>query len=125
MARILIVEDEAAACRLAGAILQSAGHVVRATKAAADALAIATDFRPELLLVDWLLGDTTGLEVAEAMRAHLPALRVLFMTGLPRETITEQARTVTAAPILEKPIGVEDLTGAVDRILRSGSATGA
>ena len=67
-ATVLVVDDHPSFRRLARRLLQSAGFsVVGEAGDGASALAFARELRPDLVLLDVLLPDATGFEVAEAL----------------------------------------------------------
>jgi DNA-binding response OmpR family regulator len=113
MAKILVVDDEPIPCRMLHHFLTSEGHEVRTALDADEAVAVAHEFRPELLIADWLLKDKTGLDVALAIRDELPDARVIFTTGLPATVVAEKAREASNASILEKPFDLESLAAAI------------
>lgn len=68
---VLIVDDHPSFRRFARRLLQTAGFaVVDEAEDGASALAAAAQLRPDLVLLDVLLPDMTGFEVAEALAAH-------------------------------------------------------
>lgn len=75
----MLVEDEDVVRELLVEELQRQGHEVAQARDQAGAL--ASDFAPELLIVDVKLPDGSGLELLEGLRARYPGLRVLLMSG--------------------------------------------
>jgi DNA-binding response OmpR family regulator len=118
MAKILVVDDEAVPCRMLQHFLTSEGHEVRTALDAEEAVQVAHDFRPDLLIADWLLKGKTGLDVALAVRDELPQARVIFTTGLPANVVAEKAREVSSVSILEKPFDLESLVAAIGEAMR-------
>jgi signal transduction histidine kinase len=106
-ATLLVVDAHAATHQLIGAILRDTGHRVLHATTAAEALALAHDTPIALLLAEQHLPDMTGAALADALRAHNPALRTLSMSALP-----------TRAPYtLVKPFTAEALLTALDLAL--------
>jgi CheY-like chemotaxis protein len=72
----LVVDDHPSFRRFAGQLLQAAGFAVGEAQDGATALAAARELRPDLVLLDVLLPDTTGFEVAERLAAapHAPVV---------------------------------------------------
>ncbi|GFJ96359.1 hypothetical protein Prum_100010 [Phytohabitans rumicis] len=68
MARILLVEDDRIIVAALTRALVDAGHVVRATAQAADALRIVTEDRPDLVILDLGLPDIDGADALRMMR---------------------------------------------------------
>ncbi len=108
--KILIVEDQAVPREVLTRILARDGYEVQSAASAREALEVGPHFKPDLLLTDWLLQENVnGLHVAESMRAALPNLSVIFLTGLPIEKLTEQARHMQPCKFIEKPCDFDEL----------------
>lgn len=77
-----MVEDDEGLRELVGCALSSAGYVVATVASGAEALALARELRPDLLVLDVDLGGTSGLEVCYQLRAELGLdFRVVFISG--------------------------------------------
>ena len=75
---------------------------------------MAKSFRPDLLIVDFLLKDEYyGLQVAEAMRKLAPELRIIVITGYPSENLRRDALDARVFKVIEKPFHMVDLADAV------------
>ena len=79
MFTILIVDDEQSIRELAARILGRRGHKVVACSSAAEALAV--DQSIDVLLVDFILPEVNGQELATALRKRWPRLPVVLMSG--------------------------------------------
>jgi DNA-binding NtrC family response regulator len=82
--RVLVVDDETALAGLVAGWLTELGAQVRVADNPAAGLRVAREFRPDLLLTDVRLGDPDGVDgpaLADAVRAELPGVSVVFMTG--------------------------------------------
>jgi DNA-binding response OmpR family regulator len=101
--------------------LTGEGHEVRTALDADEAVQVAHDFRPDLLISDWLLKDKTGLDVALAVRDELPEARVIFTTGLPATVVAEKARAASNVSVLEKPFDLESLVAAIRRSMQAAN----
>lgn len=80
-ARILNVEDDAAARFLKSRILERAGFQVIEAEGAADAISRFTEMQPRLVLLDLRLRDGDGFQVCEAIKARQPDLPVVMITS--------------------------------------------
>lgn len=79
--RALVVDDHPSFRRLARRLLESAGYaVVDEAGDGASALAAVRELQPDLVLLDVLLPDTTGFEVAEALSTE-PVRPVVVLTS--------------------------------------------
>ncbi|HLW25419.1 MAG TPA: response regulator, partial [Steroidobacteraceae bacterium] len=66
--RILVVEDEKAIRDMIAFGLRRAGYEVREAEDCREARARLADVRPDLMLVDWMLPDMSGLELTRSLK---------------------------------------------------------
>src|SRR5436190_22367068 len=103
MVRVLIVNDDPDLVDACQMVLEDAGHTVTTALDVATALARVADWHPELVLLDWILTDSTGGEVLTQLRSD-PAtadLPVVVMSALPGGAAL--ARAFGADDFLPKP----------------------
>jgi two-component system nitrogen regulation response regulator NtrX len=118
MARLLLVDDELRFRTHLGRILEAWGHEVRIAADVAGALEAARSFEPELLIADWMLRSSSdGLELAEALRARDPGLRVVLITGHPSDALLGRVAAGELAAVLEKPFTPAELRELLERVL--------
>lgn len=120
-ATILVVEDDPKVRQMACTLLaERGGYTVLTAEDAARALALAASHpHPiDLLLTDVIMPDLKGPEVFEAVRAHHPRIRVLFMSGYPDEVITRQGVLQEGVRFIAKPFAVADLLHKVQQVLQ-------
>jgi CheY-like chemotaxis protein len=104
--RILIVDDNEDAANSLATLLQLSGHETASVYTAADALRRASDFRPDVVLLDIGLPGMDGYEVAQQMR-ELPGLRdihLVAVTGYGRSDDRQRAREAGFDEHLVKPV---------------------
>ena len=99
---ILVAEDAAEIRSLAHAVLASQGYVVLEAAGADEALRLAERHAGpiHLLLTDVIMPGKGGVELAEALRARRPGLRVVFMSGYSDRAVPPEAPGVA---FLHKP----------------------
>ncbi len=109
MATILIVDDEQSIRRSVADILEDEGY--RAEMAAdADAALRSIDAeRPDLVLLDVAMPGRDGIEVLEELRAELPDLPVVMMSGHGTIETAVRATRLGAYDFLEKPLSYDKL----------------
>ncbi|MBK7951153.1 MAG: response regulator [Deltaproteobacteria bacterium] len=118
--RVLIVDDEPTYREYLERFLSRDGLSVRTAETGSDAIRIAHEFGPDVLLADWMLRcEMHGIEVGEVLRERWPELRILLMTGFPTADLEAEAARVGIDGVLEKPFGLEDLTGAIRAALEA------
>src|SRR5687767_15397856 len=66
----LVVEDEFAIQELIAVNLEHAGHTVRRAATAAQALEVIQGSLPDLVLLDWMLPDRPGIDLARRLRSE-------------------------------------------------------
>jgi two-component system, OmpR family, response regulator len=114
MAKVLIAEDEDASREVMTQVLARAGHEAKAARNAGEAIAAARDFSPDVLVVDWLLPDATGLEVASQVKAAHPSVAVIFISGFSTEELKAESCHLHPAAILPKPFSTQHIREAVE-----------
>lgn len=114
MARVLLVDDEPLYTRLLGKEVRRAGHELEIAHGGAEAIAAGRRFRPDILIVDWMLHDShRGIDVIEALRPSLPALRTIVITGYPSLELADRRESANIVAVLEKPVGFEEVRAAL------------
>ena len=108
---ILLVEDEAAVRSLAKKILALKGYRVLEASDGAIALRIAAGHVGEidLVLTDVAMPNLGGRGMVEELKELSPDMRVLFMSGYPKEEVFPDRETAKLIPYLQKPFTGETL----------------
>ncbi|HET7423666.1 MAG TPA: PAS domain S-box protein [Gemmatimonadales bacterium] len=116
---LLLVEDEAAVRSSARRLLERNGYTVLEARHGGDALRIADESeRPiDLVLTDLVMPEMGGRELVERLRAHRPALKVVFMSGYTEKAIAVDGVMPPHTGFVEKPFTVEQLMRRVREIL--------
>lgn len=113
--RILVVEDDAVFAEALMQALTRRGHeVVHAAEGdAALALAARTDFDASIL--DLRLASDSGLRLIAPLKALMPEMRILLLTGYASIATAVEAIKLGAVHYLPKPAGVEEILAALGR----------
>ncbi|KRE56762.1 response regulator [Paenibacillus sp. Soil750] len=86
-----------------------------------DAVAIAEQFKPDIVLTDIRMPRMDGIELAFHLRRKYPQCKIVFMSGYADKEYLKAAITLKAVSYVEKPIDVEELEdalrGAIDIVL--------
>lgn len=108
--RILVVDDEAVCTYFLCSSLGEEGYDVRSAASGEEALEVAADFKPELLITDWMLKDgMDGVDVARELHLRDSELKIVFITGMTTEAISEKTGDLPFLAVLEKPIELGDI----------------
>jgi two-component system, OmpR family, phosphate regulon response regulator PhoB len=131
MALILVVEDEADIRQVLSYNLTQAGHKIMSADRGSVALDLARDERPDLVLLDLMLPDTSGLDVCRRLKGD-PALKqvpVIMLTARSEEIDRVVGFELGADDYIVKPFSVRELVLRIQAVLRrvqsAGSASAA
>jgi two-component system OmpR family response regulator len=115
--RVLVVDDEPNICALLSATLRLTDFEVRTAAGGHDALIAAEEFEPDLVVLDVMLPDLDGFQVARRLRASRP-VPVLFLTA--RDAVEDRISglTVGADDYVTKPFSLEEVVLRIRAILR-------
>ena len=117
--RILVVEDNDDGRETLVELIGSLGHAVRSAGTGPDALALAMEWVPDLVLLDLGLPGMNGLQVARALREHHPPERMVLiaLTGWGAGSDMERTRAAGFDRHLTKPVEVDLLLQVVHEML--------
>jgi two-component system response regulator RpaA len=119
MAKIVVVDDEETVAQTIEHALRR-NHQVWVTHNGVDALKMANQVNPDLIVLDIVMPGMSGLEVCRELR-HDPLLKsipILFLTGLGRVEDKIEGFEAGADDYLTKPFDIRELTLRVNAILR-------
>ena len=118
--RILVVDDEPDIVALVAFHLVKAGYRVSTASSGLDALALARQDHPALVVLDLMLPGTSGFEVLEALRADDATrdVAVLMLTARREEPDRIRGLSLGADDYLTKPFSPQELVLRVGAILR-------
>jgi DNA-binding response OmpR family regulator len=118
MKRILVVEDEERLARLISRVLREEGYAVETTGDGRTGLsrALSEDF--DLLILDWMLPDRSGLQIVRGLRAAEIRVPVLMLTA--RDQIEDRVEGLDAGAddYLSKPFAFPELLARVRALTR-------
>ena len=117
-ARILVVDDEPGMLHAVDRVLSRDHHVV-GTRRSRDALSMASEFHPDLAIVDIRMPDLDGFELMARLKASFSGLDVILMTGSVDDLDEKLVRAIRSAAFyfIQKPFDREVLRTLVDRCL--------
>lgn len=115
MAKILVVEDNAANMALALFLVESAGHSVLTAVTAEAGLTLARANRPDLILMDIQLPGMDGLEATAILKADAAtqSIPVIAMTALAMKGDEERIRAAGCDGYISKPISYQEFLATI------------
>ena len=118
--RILIVDDDRDSTHLIKILLEKISHyLVREENDAAKAHESARDFRPDLILLDIIMPQIDGGDIAAQIDAD-PGLQrtpIIFLTALVTKTEAKAGLHIQGHPVLAKPIDIPELINRIEENL--------
>ncbi|WP_305852570.1 response regulator transcription factor [Conexibacter sp. SYSU D00693] len=116
--RILVVDDEPNIADVVAMALRFHGFSVETAGDGASALAAAERLRPDLLVLDVMLPDMEGFDVADRLRDRRDETPIVFLTA--RDDSSDKLRGLTMGgdDYVTKPFSLEELVARVRNVLR-------
>jgi len=117
-ARLLVVEDEPNILELLSASLRLAGFEVATATGGLEALQAAQRHRPDLVVLDVMLPDLDGFEVARRVRGAGLRTPVLFLTARDATEDKVKGLTLGGDDYVTKPFSLEEVIARIRAVLR-------
>jgi len=119
-AKLLLVEDDPALSELLEYRFTNEGYHVRTTADGDEALLLATEDVPDLILLDWMIEGTSGIEVCRRLRrdkttAHVP---IIMLTAREAEDDRVRGLETGADDYVTKPFSPRELLARVAAVMR-------
>jgi CheY-like chemotaxis protein len=116
---ILVVEDDLDNLESIVDLLREEGYDALGARTGREATACLGTVRPCLMIVDYLLPDTTGTALVETVRANTPGdpIPVVFLTAISEKIESD-------APVVKKPIALADLLNVLTQYCGPAPAPG-
>jgi two-component system cell cycle response regulator DivK len=117
--RVLIVEDNELNMKLFHDLLEASGMEILQTRNGTDALKVAKQERPDLIVMDIQLPEMSGLEVTERIKSDpdLKPIPVIAVTAFAMKGDEERIRAAGCEAYLSKPISIDRFIATVKQFL--------
>lgn len=121
--KVLIVEDEAPVRQMIAFNLNRAGYAVDEAGDVATARNCIADQRPDLVLVDWMLPDSSGLELTRSLKREeaYKDLAIIMLTARAEEQSKIMGLDSGADDYVTKPFSARELLARINAVLRRSS----
>lgn len=119
MARIYVIDDDEQLLRMVGLMLERGGHATTLYNNPLEGLEQVKANKPDLLVLDVMMPDMSGHDIARQIRAHkgLETLPILILTARSQEVDRATALKSGANDYLSKPVTSQELIERVDNLL--------
>jgi len=116
MKKIAVIDDNREFARILSSELTRRGYVVEAAHTGQDGLALVTASSPRLVFLDLRLPDRAGVDVLGHIRASMPGVDVVIITGYPHLSTALAAFKNQAVDYLCKPFTFEEVDPILSRV---------
>lgn len=119
MKTVLVIDDEVCILELIGKVLKDAECRVLEANSAAEGLKLATEKRPDLVLLDFLMPGISGVQLLQQLKASAAtaSIPVVMMSGSGADERSFRALAYDAAGYLMKPFSPAQLRSKLDEVL--------
>jgi DNA-binding NtrC family response regulator len=114
--RVLLADDDEDVRSVFEIVLAEAFEV-RTAATGAEAVAMAREWQPDVLLLDWTLPDATGEEIVEILRARESGCETLPIVVVSGDATVKEIAQRIGAVACPKPCAVDQLMAAIERAL--------
>jgi len=116
--RVLVVDDEPNLVEVVTMALRFQGFTVASAASGHEALAAVASFKPHLIVLDVMLPDMEGFEVASRLGAQRAGVPIIFLTA--RDATEDKVRGLSGGgdDYMTKPFSLEELVARIRTILR-------
>ncbi|MGE4610130.1 MAG: phosphate regulon transcriptional regulator PhoB [Paracoccaceae bacterium] len=118
--KVLIVEDEEAISHLLNYNLTAEGFAVSIIDDGDEALMAAEDLQPDIILLDWMLPNVSGIEICRQLRAHTETrdIPIIMLTARAEEEDRLRGFGKGADDYVTKPFSMKELVARIHAVLR-------
>ena len=119
--RVLIVDDNRDGADALGLLVEALGNQVHVTYGGIQALDVATAFQPDLMLIDLVMPDIDGCDLATQLR-RIPAFKqtkIVAITGLKDERHKVLAMKAGCDLVLTKPAALDEIKAVLASVEQS------
>jgi two-component system OmpR family response regulator len=116
--RVLVVDDEPSIVEVISMALRYQGFAVETAGSGHAAISAVTRFKPHLIVLDVMLPDMEGFDVAERLGAQRAGVPIIFLTA--RDATEDKVRGLSGGgdDYMTKPFSLEELVARIRTILR-------
>ena len=118
MKKILLCEDDPDIQKSLINILRKHGYGARAAGDGQEAIAMAIEFNPDVILLDIRMPKLDGLEVAREIRKHNTQTKIIFITAFQSPELIKEAAKYNIFDYIIKPASSENILGVIKKALK-------
>ncbi len=115
--KILIVDDEQKVLDVIQPFLEQEGYLVSTAMNGAEALLKVTEWEPQVVILDWMLPEMSGLEICREIRKEMD-IAIIMLTAKTEELDRVLGLEMGADDYITKPFSLRELTARIRSVLR-------
>jgi len=121
---VIVVEDEPDAAELFAEMMRVSGYRVLKTYSSTPAISLIAQEQPDVVILDIMMPDVSGLEVLRFMRREpqLIGIPVIVVSARSMPSDIKEGLEAGATLYLTKPVGYLDLKKAVDEVMHGNAS---
>lgn len=118
MIKVLLVDDDDIVRKTLSRYLSLNKFEVQSAENSQEAFRIVETFSPDVLVVDWMLGDSVnGEELTSLLRKDIPHLPAVIISGYPDADVGSLSKNAAATKVLAKPFLPAKLADALNELV--------
>jgi len=117
--RILVVDDDGINLEICVDVLDPLGHEIHTAAGGSEAVERIAGERFDLVITDLSMPGVSGWDVAKQVKTTSPSTRVMLLSGWSVQLDPEQIKAAGIDLVLSKPVQINELAQAVQRLLRA------
>lgn len=118
--KVLVVDDDPEIVELMVDVLQRDGRFeVKTASSGYDAGVVTQEFKPDIMILDYMLPDVNGNVVCKTIRqnAEFERMKIILVSGVINQDEIDQLLKVGADCFIKKPFSIDDLVGKMTELL--------
>jgi excisionase family DNA binding protein len=119
--KVLVVDDDAEIIELISDVLVRDGRFdIRTASSGYDAGILTEQFRPDLILLDYMLPDVNGNIVCQTIRKNpdFEEIKIIIVSGVIKQDEIDQLLKSGAEDFVRKPFNLDEFTGKITAVLQ-------
>jgi two-component system, NtrC family, response regulator HydG len=119
---VFVLDDDVSVCRVVNRMLSLEDYEVRTSQSVEEAVTTIKEESFDAYVLDYRLGDGTGLDVAEQLRSTGSGAPIILVSGYDLSGIASRAEKLHVSDIIQKPFSRDELCDALKKSLALRSA---
>jgi two-component system chemotaxis response regulator CheY len=123
--KVLIVDDSDYSRQAISDLVTDSGFtVVGEASSAQEAIKISQDNKIDVAVIDCIMPETSGIELAELFRRNFSQMSVIMISSIAQENVIISSIKAGASDFLQKPFKKDALIASIERVVEQGHTQG-